>query len=78
MKNALVYCIKDNDKFAKFSQMMVNSINSFFYFNPDCIDDTEVVLITDKKIPFVRNNNMCSKAMFKCVNSFHNDYGILG
>lgn len=46
MKNVLLYTSNDNRSWI---DKTINSINSFFYFNPERKDDTTVVLLTDDK-----------------------------
>lgn len=69
MKNALLYCVNDNQNYV---EKMVNSINSFAYHNPELLDSLVVYIFTDAENLDLSLIDACVK--YEVVDEFSYDY----
>lgn len=70
---AVVYVVNDDNHQL---DMMMNSINSFCFHNPDLIDKTDIIILTDRKITLDRLNKIALDRI-RIISGFSYDYSRL-
>lgn len=69
MKNALVYVVNNNQTYV---DMMVNSINSFFHWNPGLVNNTTVYVLTNEDV--LRVDGITPGVKWTIINNMSYDY----